>query len=266
MKRGMLPFRRDAVPLSFGDFLVRPALPAVPPVYGHVVSAQPPVSGGWGNIGNLWAGNCVIAGGMHETQNWFWATKRVIPRFNDATGLADYSRALIAAGGVAYDPDDPATDVGLDPVEAAKWRQTVGLTDADGVVHKLGSFTAIDGPDELDLAGYLGGSAGVCWALPSTAEEQFRAGEVWDDTSQPPGAGHYTMLGGRNSAGNRMVVTWGRLQAFTEAYREKYMVGGMSYASREYLLATGKSPEGIDWAGLAAAQAAIPQQGYGGRL
>lgn len=261
MKRGMLRFRRDAIGLRFGDVLIRANLPVVPKVYGHVVSDQPPVKGGWGTLANLTVGCCVTSGGNHETQDWFWATGRAIPQFTDASTLADYSRCLVAQGSRPYDQNDPSTDIGLDPVATAQWRQTVGITDASGVVHKLGPFTAIDDADELDLAGYLGGAAAVLWALPSTAEDQFANREMWDDTSQPPGPGHYTMLGGRNSAGNRMVVSWGRLQAFSDAYLSKYMVGGLSFASQEYLLATGKTPESINWAALAAYQQTITNGG-----
>jgi hypothetical protein len=259
MKRGMLEFRRSAIGLRFGDILIRAKLPVVPKTYGHIPEAQPPTAGGWGMLGNLTAGDCVVAKACHATQDWFWATGKPVPRFTDASALALYSAMLVAQGGLPYDPNDPATDAGLDPVAAAQFWQTTGITDADGAVHKIGPFTAIDDADELDLAGYLGGAAAVCWALPSTAEAQFEAGEVWDDVSQPPGDGHDTMLGGRNSAGNRMVVTWGRLQAFTESYRAKYMVGGLSFASQDYLLATGKTPEAIDWAQLAAYQQSIAQ-------
>lgn len=259
MKRGCLPFRRSAVPLRFGDYLVRPNLPAVPKVFGHIGTDQPPVQGGWGTLGNINAGCCVMSGGGHETQTWFWATGRPIPLFSSPSTLADYSRALVAQGGKPYDPNDPSTDTGLDPVQAAQWRQSIGITDANGVNHKIGPFTAIDNSDELDLAAYLGGAAAVCWALPNSAEGQFRAGEVWDDVAGEPGDGHYTMMGGRNSAGNRIVVTWGRLQACSDAYVAKFMVGGLSFASQEYLLATGKTPESIDWSALQADQQAIDQ-------
>lgn len=250
MKRGLI-FPTEAPRLRFGDYLVRANLPAVPKVFGHVGADQPPVSGGWGNVGNRLAGNCPIAGAAHETQTWFWATGRPIPPFTDASGLADYSRALVALGGAPYDPTNPATDTGLDPVALASWRQTVGITDAAGGIHKIGPFASIGDPEELDLACYLFGAAAFCWQLPNSAEAQFRAGEIWDDTSGTPGAGHYTAFVGKNSAGNRMIVTWGRLQAVSDAYVAKYMYpapyGGISFLSQEYLLATGKSPEAFNW-------------------
>jgi len=260
MKRGLL-FPTEPPRLRFGDYLVRANLPAVPKVFGHVGADQPPVAGGWGGCGNFQAGDCSIAGACHETQTWFWATHRPIPPFTDASGIADYSRALVAQGGASYDPNNPATDTGLDPVALASWRQTVGITDAAGGVHKIGPFASIGDLDHLDLACYLFGAAAICWQLPDNAEAQFRAEEPWDDTSGAPGAGHYTAYVGRNTAGNRIIVTWGRLQAATPEYVEKYMYpapyGGISFLSQEYLLATGKSPESINWAQLNAYMASL---------
>ena len=264
MKRGMLLPQPGAVRLRLGDYLVRANLPVVPKVFGHVGRAQPPVTGGFGDIGNRTAGNCPIAGGCHETQVLFWATGRPIPLFTDATGLADYSRALVAQGGPPYDPNNPATDTGLDPVALASWRQTVGLTDANGVVHKIGSFASINDPDELDLACYLFGVAAICWVLPNSAEDQFSQGEVWNDLSGVPAGGHYTAYVGRNSAGNRQVVTWGALQGTTDAYLAKYQfpqMRGLAYLSREYLLASGNSPEAINFAQLDEDMASFQEQG-----
>ena len=251
LKRGMKPFRPDAVPLKFSNYLNRAKLPIVPPVWGHVRQAQPPISGGWGMLGNDEAGDCAMAGPAHEHQTWCWATGKTIPNFTTASVLADYSLNLVAQGGRPFDPNDSSTDTGLDPVATAKWRQTVGLTDADGGNHKIGPFVQIDSLDQVQLSGYLFGCVGICWALPDTAEAQFDAGHVWDDLSGAPGDGHYTELCGRNSKGNSMIVTWGALQAVTNAYINKYMTGALCYLSEDYLLATGKSPEGINWAALA---------------
>ena len=264
MKRGMLLPQPGAVRIRLGDYLIRANLPVVPKVFGHVGRAQPPVDGGWGNVGNRTAGDCPIAGASHETQTWFWATGRPIPPFTDASGLADYSRALVAAGGLPYDPNNPATDTGLDPVVLASWRQTVGITDAVGVVHKIGPFASINDPDELDLAVVLFGAAAICWVLPDSAEGQFSQGEVWDDTSAVGTGGHYTAYVGRNSAGNRQVVTWGALQATNDAYLAKYQypqMRGLAYLSREYLLASGNSPEAINFAQLDEDMASFQEQG-----
>jgi hypothetical protein len=248
MKRGLrLPFNREAVPLRFGDYLVRGNLPAVPKSFGHVGAEYPPASGGWGALGNITAGDCTIAGACHETQTWYWATQRPIPTFTDGSAIADYSKALVDQGSAPYNPEDEATDTGLDPVALAKWRQAVGITDAAGGVHKITAYASIADPEELDLACYLFGAAAICWNLPDSAEQQFESNQPWSDLGGSGTGGHYTAYVGRNSAGNRMVVTWGDLQAATDSYVSKYLVGGLAYLSREYLLSTGNSPEAINF-------------------
>jgi hypothetical protein len=53
------------------------------------------------------------------------------------------------------------------------------------------------------------------------------------------------------------VVTWGRLQAVTDKFWQKYFLGGVAYFSPEYLLANGVSPEGIKEADLDTAIASL---------
>lgn len=247
MKRGMLPFRPQAIALRLSDVLVKAKLPAIPAHFGHVGAAQPPCKGGWGMAGNSRAGDCVVAGGAHETQVFCWATGKPIPTFSDKTALANYSRCLVATGGSAYDPNDPSTDTGLDPVQAAQWRQAVGITDDSGAVHKIASYVSIKGVEEMQIAMYYGGAAAIAWGLPDSAETQFDAGEIWDDLSGEPTGGHYTSGVGINSKLMPFTVTWGALQGFTWDYFDKWSDGGISYLSHDYILATGKSPEGIDW-------------------
>ena len=252
--RGMKPFRPEAIPLKFGNYMKSSLLPTVPKIWGHVRLAQPPSPGGWGMLGNDQAGCCVMSGGSHEHQTWAWATGRPIPRFTDQSVLADYSKCLVSQGGRPFDPNDPDTDTGLDPVAAAHWRQTVGITDADGIVHKVGPVVQLTSIAQMEMAGYLFGCVGMCWNLPGSADAQFEAHHIWDDLSSPPEGGHYTELAGRNSKGNLIFITWGAAQAATDAYVEQNMSGATCYLSEEYLLATGKSPEGINWAQLASDQ------------
>jgi len=241
LKRGCL-LPKEPPKLKLRDYLVRPMLPKVPKVFGHLTAAAPP--GGWSMLGNNNKGDCVMAGAAHETMLWAWATNRSIPKFDTAGVVGQY---LNLTGGA---------DTGLDPVSAAQWRQNVGITDADGKVHKIDAYVQIENVDELKLAGYLFGCAGQCWSLPDTAEDQFSAGQVWNDLSGPPDPdeGHYTPFGGVNSVGNLEFLTWGQIQGASEAYTAKYMVtnGCIAYLSQEYLLATGLSPEAINWGDLEA--------------
>jgi hypothetical protein len=238
LKRGMSSFRIEDIPLKFSSYLNRAKLPKVPARFGHVLVNNP--RGGWGMLGNDTHGDCTIAGIAHGQMVWNWATSSGIPPFTDNQIISQY---MTLTGGA---------DNGLDPVVVAQWWQNTGLTDNLGTVHRIRSFTALDNVEQCIEAAFLFGFSGLAVWMPSTAEEQFAAGEPWSDTSGDPlqNEGHFIPLVGRNSAGDLMVVTWGRLQGVTEAWLQKYLGGGVAYTSQEYMMASGLSPEGFDFAQL----------------
>ena len=131
----------------------------------------------------------------------------------------------------------------------ARWWRDVGITDADGHVHKIDAFVAIESVDDLLMATYLCGSGGCGLALPASAENQFEAGQVWDDLKSEPTGGHYVPCVGF-MGGHLVVVTWGELQGMTRAYCQERMEDGVCCLSREYMLASGLSPELINWSAL----------------
>lgn len=243
LMRGMTEWKPDAVKLQMRSYLLSAALPQVPPTFGHVHHAAPP--DGWGMLGNDKAGCCVLSGAAHETMTWAWATGKPIPVFSPVNVLKQY-RAL--TGG---------RDGGLDPIATAKWRVSQGLVDAMGDIHQVKAFGSVGSLSDVELAVYLFGVCGLGLELPDNAEQQFIDGRPWDDVTGEPKDGHYVPCVGKNTAGNLMVVTWGKLQAMTPAYFAKYVVGAICYFSGEYLLATGKSPEMFDEAQLDADLAAM---------
>ena len=247
-KRGKLPARPGSIPLRFGSYLNKAKLPNLPTHFGHVTNV-PPGRHGWGMLGNDQASDCVIAGRCHEIMVAASATGHPIPDFSAGSALADYSRCLMAAGGPAYNPYIPSTDTGLDMQQAAKWWRDVGITDADGHVHKIDAFVAIESVDDLMMATYLCGSGGCGLALPASAEQQFEAGQVWDDMHGQPVGGHYVPSVGW-MGGHIVFVTWGELQGATKEYVAARMEDGVCCLSREYMKASGLSPEAINWAAL----------------
>lgn len=237
--RGMHTFPLGTLKLNLSSYLVRAKLPVLPKgKFGHANRDQPP--GGWGMLGNDNIGNCVVVGAMHEHMLMAWATGRPIPKFTEMVARDQYFQLT---GG---------KDTGLDPVTTAWYRQQNGFLDANMVAHKIDAFVQIQNPDELKLATYMFGVAGMCWQLPDSAEDSFMHQQPWGDTASAPGLGHYTPCVGQNSKGLLQFVTWGRLQGATLDFTVKYWNPGgcIAYLSREYLLATGRSPEGIDWDGL----------------
>lgn len=236
LQRGMKPWREDAIKLQFVNYLDRSKLPAVPRTYGHVKRNDVP----WGMLGNDEVGDCVLAGRAHETMVYALATRRGLPSFT-SDGIKEQYFAL--TGG---------KDEGLDPISVAKWSVTTGLKDAAGELHKVKAFASVNNDKDLDIAAYIFGACGIGFLVPDTALAEFDAGKPWVATSEAPNRehGHYVPLVGRNSRGLRFVVTWGRLQAVTDAFWRKYFVGAVAYFSLEYMLANGISPEGIKEAQL----------------
>lgn len=238
MKLGMSSLDLDKIPYRFGAYVNKKALPNLPLRFGHVHTNDFP--GGWQMLGNDTKGDCTVAGIAHGLMLWRYAVDGEIPPFDEHIIVEQY---LQLTGGV---------DSGLDPVQVAQWWKDQGLVDAKGIAHTIRSFTRIDSVQNLAEAAYLFGFAGTGLWLPENAEDQFSKGEPWDDLSYDPNpnAGHYVPLVGRNSKGNYMFVTWGRLHAATPEWLGKYFVGGVAYTSREYMRTTGLSPEGFDFAQL----------------
>lgn len=245
LKRGVSSFAIAKIPFAFKSYFEPAMLPTVPDIFGHVHASEP--IGGWGMLGNDKYGDCTVAGIAHGQMVWHWATKKMIPWFTASTVVKQYFKLT---GGA---------DHGLDPVDVATYWQNYGLKDGSGILHKIRSFTALHTPDEVISAAYVFGFSGLAVYMPQNAEDQFRAGEPWDDTSGDPlpNMGHYVPLVGRNSKGNFMVVTWGRLHACTPAWIAKYLAGGIAYSSEAYMLASGLSPEGFNFDQLDADLAAL---------
>lgn len=238
--RGMREMTLDKAPLRFSNLFDVNNLPALPSHWGHWWLGLD-----WGMYGNDKAGNCVDAGGEHENMYWCCSTKKQIPRFTN-TSLQNYSDMLVASGGSPYDPNDPSTDTGLNPIDAAAWRQSTGFLDDAGNRHKDDAFIAIANLHHAYLASFVLGVCGFGFNLPDSAEEEFAQKRPWSDTSQKPSGGHYVPLVGRNSHGMYVFITWGAYQAATPAWVAHYFMGAVGYVNREYLRVDGTTPEGFN--------------------
>lgn len=259
--RGLRRIDTHRCKMKFSDYIEPSLLPPLPPSptpFGHVMNTMP--FGQWGMLGNDQCGDCVIAGGMHETMIWKNTVggPTAVPRFDTASAFRNYSAALVDQGGQPYDPSDDNTDTGLDMVQALLWRMRTGLTDANGGVHKVDAVVSLNNDAEVLHCIYYFGAVPLGFSLPDNAEDFFEQGKPWSDTSQQPGDGHYVPAVGFNSEGNFVVVTWNDLQAVTPAFMNKYCNGRLGVLSKEYMLAKGLSPEGIDWNRLSADIARMP--------
>ena len=259
LKLGKTPATYDKRDLLFSAYRTAEALPAHPKHFGHET-----VIGGhaWQMLGNGpdnsvskgfgGAGDCVFAGGDHETMLWT-AETGTAATFTGANAIKDYSAVT------GYDPRAPLDENGENPTdrgtnvrEALSYRRKTGLLDAKAKRHKIGAYVALEvgNIDHLLEALYLFGVVGIGIKFPAPAMDQFNAGKPW---SVVPGAkidgGHYIPLVAYRTT--LECVTWGRVQQMTQQFYKTYCDEAWAILSPE-MLKTGKSLEGFDLASLQA--------------
>ncbi len=244
---GKRPAREGAVKLKFSQFFSASQLPTPPLIFG-----RPNLITQWGMFANDQLSDCVFAGAGHETMLWNAVAGNKIPEFNDANIITAYEST-------GYTPGQPNTDQGSDMAEAAKYRQKIGIEDANGGTHKIDSYVELQpgNTDQLALAAYMFGAVGLGLRMTSNAMDQFDRAEPWSIVKgSSSDGGHYVPVCGRNSHGNFLIITWGRLQAVTEEFISERMDEGICYISSDYFK-EGKTPRGFDAAALKAAQAQL---------
>jgi hypothetical protein len=256
MHIGKLPPRIDPRTLQFNRY--RTGLPTPPDQIGHenLIAAA-----NWGMLGNgpdntvqpgfQGAGDCVFAGGDHETL--LWTTEGGNPaEFNGKTAISDYSAVT------GYVIGDPNTDVGTDVITALNYRRKTGLIDILGNRHKIGAYVALDVSkinagdfSEFDEALFLFGAVAIGIRFPASAMTQFDNGQPWDVVADDGGieGGHYIPAVEKYPDGTSDCVTWAKPQRVTAAFWSKYVDEAYAILSPE-MLRQDKSPEGFDLAQL----------------
>jgi hypothetical protein len=256
-KLGKQPATFDHRDLLFQQYRTGEPLPSHPKHFGHEKLVA---SKGWQMLGNgpdstvkpgfLGAGDCVFAGGDHETM--LWTIEGGTPAtFSGANAIADYSAVTGYNPNAPLDPNgDNPTDNGTNVRDALKYRQKTGLIDAHGRRHKIGAYVALEqgNVEQLLEALYLFGIVGIGIRFPASAMVQFNHGKAWSVVAGPePRDGHYIPL----VAYRQMLecVTWGRIQKMTLEFFKKYCDEAWAILSPE-MLQSNKSPEGFNLAQL----------------
>jgi hypothetical protein len=252
-KLGKKPATYDKRDLLFAQFRTAEPLPSHPKHFGHEKLVQ---AKAWQMLGNGpdstvspgfgGAGDCVFAGGDHETMLWTLETGTAT-KFTGANAIADYSAVT------SYDPNAPLdangvnpTDQGTDVRVALNYRQNTGLIDAAGKRHKIGAYVALElgNIDQLLEALYLFGIVGIGFKFPDSAMDQFNANKPWTVVSgAAPTEGHYVPFVAYRK--NLECVSWARIQQMTPQFYKKYCDEAWAILSAEMLL-DGKSLEGFD--------------------
>lgn len=254
-KLGKLPARPGAVKLQFSDYVDTTKLPPLPPEFGHENLVTD-----WGMLGNDKVSDCVIAGGLHETMLWNKEAGKTVAVDTDCA-IKNYENYT------GYNPDAPPdargdnpTDTGTDVADAAKLRRTQGLLDANGNVHRIGIYLALQPGNltELDYATWLFDGVGIGVRFPREWDDAFDNGKPWDVLQNPTmDGGHYVPCVAKRG-GLYEIITWGKSQALTAAGDEQFNDETLAYASQEKLL-NGKDLDGLNWSQMAADLTAVTQ-------
>lgn len=239
---GLKPPRPGAIKLQLATYLDFSKLPTPPDEFGHYDLITD-----WGMLGNDDWGDCAEAGACHQTMLFTAEGTGAAASFDTPAALRNYTEVAQFdpnAGGPGENPTDQGTDMG---VLASHWVKE-GIVDAGGTYHKLVATLDLHPGDlrELWVASYLFQAIGLGFSIPASAIKQNRNGQPWDVVKNDGGiqGGHYVPCVGKK-AGNGLVVTWGKLQAFTPAFYEKYSIQGFAGLSEE-MLKNSKSIDGFD--------------------
>jgi hypothetical protein len=232
LKYGKKPARLGAMKLKLHDYLNKAKLPVVPKRFGNLTAWN---RMSWGMLGNDEVGDCVIAGFAHQVMMWA-ATAAVAVNFSDTQILGIYSAIT------GYDPTDPSTDQGTDMVQACQWWQ-----DHDFLNHGIVGFAEV-APTNIAEAAFLFGSVGIGLQMTASQQDQYDHNEPWDVV---PGAavegGHYVPVIGRNSVGNFLAVTWGKVQAITPRFIEAACDEVVAQVSQDWLnVQSSMTPRGLN--------------------
>lgn len=233
-KLGKKPARKNSVKLKFANYIDYSKFPKLPETFGFTEKID------WGMLGNDMAGDCVWAGGIHETMIFTKLGHGRPARFTTRNAIDVYSKVT------GYNPRDPATDQGTDMQVAASYRKKVGLMDAEGKTHRIAAYLALTPGDiqEHLMALYLFKAVGIGILFPESAMEQFDHGEVWDLVPSRNSGGHYIPLVAKDT--NIKCVTWGKDQCMTDRFFQEKNDESIVYLSEEMLI-NRKSAEGFDY-------------------
>lgn len=259
---GKLPATADARDKKFADYLDEEVvLPHIPKSFGmdSVIARDD-----WQMLGNGpddsvepgfgGAGDCVLAGGDHETMMFVGqCSAPSTSLFTGKQAIEDYSAIT------GYVIGDESTDNGTEVREALKYRQKTGLIDTHGNRHRISAYAAIEPGNwgHVLAAVYLFGVVGIGIQFPESAMEQFDQGKTWTPVKGAEiEGGHYIPLVARR--GNTKLVTWGQEIGMSQAFFEQYCDEAWAILSPELFdPKTGKAPNGFDGEQLAADLKAI---------
>lgn len=253
LKYGKQPATKDDRDAKLADFLpglkAARLLPKPPPVFGH---GNDETGERWLMLGNgpdntvspgfEGCGDCAWAGPAHETMELCKNAARPVPRFTGKVVVEQY------AAYSGYDVETGANDNGSNVREVLSWRQKKGLKDADGKVHKIGPYLALEPKnlEELFYGMFLLESVGLGVEVFAHNQQEFAEGKAWTPGGEVEG-GHYIPGVGRPSTSLIAAISWARTIHLTDGFYTAANDESWGYVSTEaFSAATGKDYEGYD--------------------
>jgi len=201
----------------------------------------------WRMLGNDYVGDCVFASADHQTMLWNKLAGHPVS-FTKENTLADYSAVT------GYNPKDPNSDQGTVVQEALSYRRKTGVIDSNGKRHKIDAYARIPaGNFSLMLrCVWTFGAVEIGFEVPSSALDQWHAGEVWDDVgdSNIEGGHDVPIVGSMDPTTECSCITWRRKQRMTKRFYERYNDEAWVPLSFEQMTAAGFNVRHIDQAGL----------------
>lgn len=198
-------------------------------------------------------GDCTAAAAAHQRTAWTCYGQGAPVVTSDDDVLAFYE----ACSG--YKPGRPDTDRGAVMQDCLDvWRKT-GLA-GDRII----AFFQLNHRDltEVRTALWLFGGVYVGVDMPTSALDQFDAGQAWDYSQRADNrirGGHCVHLGAMDPDGVMTVTTWGKTQKLTPLWWSHYTMECWAPVSQSWVR-DNTSPEGLDVAALNHAFQALTHQ------
>lgn len=205
---GRLPAQPARPALRFGAYSAQ--IPA-PPASSDWLTAVP--AGDWGMLANDQVGDCTCAGVGHKRIGDVYVNQGAVLKVTDQDALALYSAVT------GYNPADPSTDQGAVCQDVLAYWQKNGF-----LGEKIVAYAKVDLSNQTQVKQAIAtfGQVYCGFNFPSSAMDQFNAGQPWDVVkgAQIEG-GHCVTIGAFDGTGLEC-VTWGAVQRLTWAFFKKY--------------------------------------------
>lgn len=190
-------------------------------------------------LGNDTVGDCVIAAILHVLQDEIEDNGGTFtPTTQDALTL--YSTIT------GYDPTNPATDQGTDPVAALDYWKANAIGG-----NKIIGYASLDPTNltELKAGVWLFGSVFFAWDVPSYAMDQFNAGQPFHldpDADATIEGGHETPFNGYTADNVFQLVTWAKETGMNADFAAAFGEIPLVAVSQAWInSATQKAPSGF---------------------